>query len=197
MLATVTAHHRELQGQGDALARRFELANERVIRVLEQSRGSRARRLGASVRTSFVADARHVAEAHLSLARFVQAVATGRPLPPLGSGCADARTRRPERLVPSDDAETLELLRSHGALAASLLRGLSDDQLERSSSYFGTKLSAAQLVDELLIAHIEEHLGDLREIVSARPARHTLGEHARRRPFTLGRPGRRQQQPIR
>ena len=107
-----------------------------------------------------LADARHVAEAHLPLVRFVHAVATDRPLPPLGGSCADAQARRNGQGAAGGATETLELLRNHGALAAAALRELDDEQLERSCSYFGTKLSAAQLIEELLIAHIDEHLAD-------------------------------------
>jgi hypothetical protein len=144
------------------LARRFERAHERFVRAFERDLDDRqagSRDRGGSA----VAEGWHVAEQYLSLADFIEALATGRTLPPLAGACVDGRKRPGGPGASGGKAGALALLRSNGDRAAAIIRGLGDEQLERSSSCFGTKLSAGQLVEELLISHIEEHRSGVRE----------------------------------
>ena len=63
--------------------------------------------------------------------------------------------------------ETLELLRRNGAAAAALARGLNDDQLDRTGTFFGQTMSTAQLIERVLIGHIEGHGRSIRVVVTA------------------------------
>jgi hypothetical protein len=130
-----------------ALARRFERTSDALAAAVEHCPDTTWQAAGASRGWSTPAGAREVADQIPALVGFIDAVASCRPLPPV---------RHDAPRAPGGKDETLTLLRRNGTAAASLLRGLSDEQLERSTSYFGAKLNAAHLVDELLIAAMDE-----------------------------------------
>jgi hypothetical protein len=64
-------------------------------------------------------------------------------------------------------AETAELLRTGAATAAAAVRGLRDDQLDRTGAVFADAppMSAEQLIVGALIAHTDEHFGSIRRTV--------------------------------
>jgi len=134
--------------QAMALARRLERANDALIAALERAPEVAWQAADASQGWCALAEARGIAEQLPVLADFVEAIACSRPLPQLRSSAPRARGGKDE---------TLALLRRNGAAAARILGGLSDEQLARGTSCFGTRLNAAQLADELLIAALDEH----------------------------------------
>jgi hypothetical protein len=159
MLATVVVDSTsQVSGpRAAALARRFERANDALIAAVERWPEAAWRAAGAANGWSAAAEARRLADEYPVLAGFIAAVAAGRLLPPLKDASLEERDERNSgQRLGCSQGEALELLRCNGAVAADILRGLGDDELERSTSCFGTKLSAAQLVDALLLARTEE-----------------------------------------
>ena len=153
--------------QAQALARRFERANLLLMAAVEQYPDALWRAEVARGGQSAAAETFHVAQQQPLLASFIQAVASGRPLPRLddsGGHAAAGLPTLPTRLA------LLELLRRNGRLSADIIAGLSDAQLGRATSYFGVTLTAAQLVDELLIGHLDEHGARLQACGCARGA---------------------------
>ena len=136
------------------LARRFERANDALVAAIERYPDELWRAEPRPGAASPVADVLHLAHEHLVLARFVRAVATGEPLPRLKDG---SLLPLPARLAQIGKGAAIGLLHEGGAVAAAIIRGLDDAQLGRATSFFGAKLTAAQLVEELMIGHIEEH----------------------------------------
>ena len=71
---------------------------------------------------------------------------------------------RPEVRAAVED--TVALLRSSGADAAAVIRGLSDEQLDRSAPMAfagGAEMSAVQLVEGILLAHPAQHLASIKD----------------------------------
>jgi hypothetical protein len=64
-------------------------------------------------------------------------------------------------------AETIALLEKGAAAAATVIRGLSDDQLARSGAALTDvpPMTAEQLITAGLLAHIDEHFGSIRRTV--------------------------------
>ena len=62
---------------------------------------------------------------------------------------------------------TLELLQTNGAKAAEAVRGLSDADLDRSGTVLSgmPPMSAAQVIERILINHVNEHMGSIRATV--------------------------------
>lgn len=59
--------------------------------------------------------------------------------------------------------EVLELLRTNGGRAESVLRGLTDEQLAHTTSAFPAgELSLAEVVERIVIGHSHQHLASLR-----------------------------------
>jgi hypothetical protein len=60
-------------------------------------------------------------------------------------------------------AEVLEQLRTKGTEAAAMVRGLSDEQLDRSAVALQgmPAVSAAQMIERVLIGHVRSHLASI------------------------------------
>jgi hypothetical protein len=66
-------------------------------------------------------------------------------------------------------AETLALHQKNAAAAAATVRALSDADLERSGTVItGTPaMTTQQVVEGILISHIDDHLGSIRKTVAS------------------------------
>lgn len=149
-----------------ALADRFTRANNELIALVEcltdMQWAARSEVEGWSVGVV----AHHLATDHPILASFVEAIAADQPLPPWTGAMIDqynARHAADHRDCTRE--ETLTLLRREGNAATSVVRGLTDEQLDRAAVIpweAGALVSARQLIERKLIGHIAEHLDSLR-----------------------------------
>ncbi len=150
-----------------ALADDFERTNGELIQLVEElSEAEWATRTTAEG-WSVAVTARHVAAAHGFIARRVRAVAEGQSLPPMPPGGIDARNARDaEQYANISRDEVLGLLRTNGAEAATLVRGLSDEQLDREFTRpDGTTMRLTSLIENGLIGHPTGHLTSIRATV--------------------------------
>ena len=141
--------------RAEVLAHRFLRANDEAIAALErypETRWRAEQRQGSGY--SAATEVYELAEDYLDLAGCIAAVASGDPLPSLRNDLSERRVQRGSPRYGKDVAA--ELLRRRAAAAARIIGTLEDYQLDRATSYFGTRLTVAQLVDELLIAHVQE-----------------------------------------
>jgi hypothetical protein len=109
--------------------------------------------------------AHHVAVVHRDFAGLVAALAAGETRSPSSSmddvHQSNAQHAREHAAV--GQAETLDALRTNGPAIADLLRGLRDEQLDRTAGVFGGhELSVAQVVEWIVIGHAREHLASIR-----------------------------------
>ena len=152
--------------QAAALADRFERTNNELIALIERLTDAQWAAPNEADGWSIGVVAHHLATDHPILAGFVEAVATGRPLPPWTMEMLhqyNARHAAEHRDCTRE--ETLALLRREGAAAAGLVRRLTDEQLDRAAVVpweGGPAVSARQLIERKLIGHIGEHLGSIR-----------------------------------
>ena len=113
--------------------------------------------------------AHHVAAAHEAILGLVQAVANGRPVPPLTAEMLDANNARHAVEFATCTREDVLVLHRRGAReAANAVRGLSDEQLDRTAPVAllgGAPASAQQLIESGLIGHSSEHLESIRATV--------------------------------
>ncbi len=91
---------------------------------------------------------------------------------PAGDGHSSAThggLRASEQYANCTKQETLALLRKNAATAAGTVRGLSDEQLDRSAPVLGgPPMTAQQMVERVLIGHVQEHHGSIRATVGAK-----------------------------
>ena len=67
-------------------------------------------------------------------------------------------------------AETLELHKKNAAAAATMVRGFSDAELDRTGGVLigMPPMSTQQVVERVLINHVNEHLGSIRAAVGVK-----------------------------
>jgi DinB superfamily len=159
--------------RAQALAERFERTNREFIETLQQCTEEQWRAKCANDDRTVAVVAGHVAGAYTATSGWVQAVASGQPLPPLTHALIDQiNAQHAERHPEPDKAETIEQARRNGEAAASMVRGLSDQQLDRAGStpLFGPDpVTAEQLIVGALIGHARGHLRSIQATLASQP----------------------------
>lgn len=153
-----------MSDRATALADDFETANDDLIRLVEGlSDAQWATRTDAEQWPVAVA-ARHIAGAHAFITRRVEAVAESQPLPPMPPDGIDAENARDaERYANVSRDEVAALLRTNGGEAASVVRGLSAEQLDREFRRpTGETMTLASLIQNALIGHMAAHGASIR-----------------------------------
>jgi uncharacterized protein (TIGR03083 family) len=150
-----------------ALADDFERANGELTQLVEGLSDANWTTRTEAERWTVAATARHIAAAHAFIALRVKAVAEQQPLPPMPPGGLDAgNAADAQQYMNVPPAEVLDLLRTNGAEAATLVRGLSDEQLDRAFSRpTGETMTLASLIENGLIGHLNGHQGSIRSAV--------------------------------
>jgi hypothetical protein len=161
--------------RSEELAARFERANAELAALIEGCTDAEWRALCKEEGWSFGVTAHHVAYDQDQIVRWLTTIATGQQPSPPGdelegrAASLDARNaRHANEHASCTRAETLELLRAGGAVAAAAVRALSDEQLDRASSPDrpdGRTWTAEEVVEEILIGHVEGHLASLRAAI--------------------------------
>jgi hypothetical protein len=148
------------------LAKRFEQTNEEVIAAVQSCSPEQWRQVCSGEQWSVGVTAHHIGTAHIPIAKLVQALATGQPVPPLTSEMLDAgNAAHARQFADCSQQETVDLLRENGREAAQILRGLSDEQLDNGAALpmvGGQRLSAAEIVELGLVGHPTGHLASIR-----------------------------------
>lgn len=159
-----------MAGRAEELARRFEQRLEELIRAVEGCPEERWRASCADTGWSANVQARHVAEGAASVAGILRRVAAGEQVPPLDMAQIDrGNAEHARQHAGCDKAEVLALLRKNGGEAAATIRGLSDEQLERTWAMVEGRppWPLARVVELLSIGEIERHGGALKQTVGA------------------------------
>lgn len=156
--------------RGQALADRFEQVNKEMVATVERCSDGQWKTNTAAETWPVGVVAHHVAQSLAAIAGLVQKVATGQPLPPLTMDMIhEMNMEHAKQHAHCTKDETLTLLRKNGATAAGAIRGLSDEQLDRSGSLLGgPPMTTQQVVERVLIGHVQEHHGSIRATVGAR-----------------------------
>jgi hypothetical protein len=102
--------------------------------------------------------AHHVAGSTAQVAGLVQMIAQGQPLPPITQEMLnDANAQHATQFAGCTKADTLELLEKNTKDAEQLLRGLSDEQVEKTASIFGQTINNQWMIENILIHHVTDH----------------------------------------
>jgi uncharacterized protein (TIGR03083 family) len=148
------------------LAERFEQANRELIETVDRLSDAQWRTKTAAEGWSVGVVAHHVAEGHAGIAGLVQKIASGEPVPPMTTEMFDkANAEHAIQHANTTKAETLALLRQNGAAAAAKVRGLGEAHLDRVGGSMG--MSAAQIIERVLIGHVHDHHGSIRQAIGA------------------------------
>jgi hypothetical protein len=148
------------------LAAKLESANAAVIEAVEGCSEEEWKRVTDSEGWSVGVTARHIAISHLPIMGLVELVANGGELPPITMETFHTgNAQHAQEHASCTRDEVLEILRRDGPAAAEKLRGLSDEQLDRSAAMSfagGAEMSAAQIVEGILIGHPHQHMESIK-----------------------------------
>jgi hypothetical protein len=153
--------------RAEAYAKQLEEANAELVGLVERIPDDK----WASLTTKpegwpLCVVAHHVAESHGSIVGLAQAVATGQPVPPLTMEMIDqGNAQHAREHATAGKAETLRLLREGGTAAAGIVRGLSDEQLDRTGPVLGNPMPASAVIEHILIDHVRQHLESVKGVL--------------------------------
>lgn len=117
----------------------------------------------------------HVAGIHRLAGGWIQTAALSQPLPSITMATIDQENMTQfakDANRPKD--EVLEELRRDGAQAARLVRGLSDEEMDKRQYFtlFGREVTTEDLVRNVLIADVQAHLATLQDVVAGAASSH-------------------------
>lgn len=150
------------------LASRFEETNQQVIAAVETAANGDLSVTCPAEGWSAAALGAHIGGSYTGIVnRVIKPLVAGEEIPPFGKSAFDdvnAKQAAENAAMPRD--AVLALLRDGGAEAASYVRGLSDDDLDRATSLAirgDVPVSVQDLIEWILIGHAAEHLHSLRQ----------------------------------
>ena len=154
--------------KAEAIARRFEAKVREARATLEKLGDADWKRVTAAEQWPVGVTAHHYATALEPIAGMISAVVAGQARGSFTSAGIDAMNAQHAREhAGCTKAETIRLFEKGAATAAAVIRGLSDEQLAKSGVVLADAppLTAEQLIERGLIAHIDEHFGSIRKTV--------------------------------
>ncbi|RIK47011.1 MAG: hypothetical protein DCC58_01285 [Chloroflexi bacterium] len=154
-------------------AQRFSEINADVLATIEPLDDAQWFALCKAEQATVAAVVSHVAGSYRAIGGWIAAVAAGETPPPVTREMIDAgNARHAERHAQRPKAEALDAVRTNAAATAAMVRGLGDEQLARSAylQQFGRSMTVAELIEDVLLQHVVEHLGSIRATLADVPA---------------------------
>jgi hypothetical protein len=158
--------------RSEALAQQFEAKTEDAMATLVRLTEADWTKVTEAEKWSVGVTAHHLAGAYEPISGMIVAVVTGQAHGAFTMAMLDQMNAQHARdFADCTKAETTELFRKGAATAAAVVRGLSDEQLDRRGTVLvdAPPMTAEQLIVNGLILHTEEHFGSIRKTVGARP----------------------------
>jgi hypothetical protein len=154
-----------MASKAQALAKQFEGKAQDATTTIEKLSDAEWSTVTASEQWPVGVVAHHMAMGHEAIGNIVKTVAAGQPMPHFTMDMLhEMNARHAVEHARCTKAETLALHRKNAAAAASMLRGLSDEQFGKSGTVLAgmPPMSVEQIVTAILIGHIDEHVGSIR-----------------------------------
>ena len=149
------------------LAHQLEQANQALIATIEGLSDAQWKATTPGDGRSVGVVAHHVASSHKAVAGLVGAIAHGQKVPTITMEMIhEGNAAHAAQFANATRAETLALLRQNGAAAVASVRGLGDTELERTVTFPMGTMTAAQVVERVLIGHANDHHGTIRKALA-------------------------------
>jgi hypothetical protein len=162
--------------QGEQLADQFARVHGDVVAAVAELDGVDLARRCAAEQVTVAALAGHIAQVYGVNAGWVQLMVAGQPLPDITMADIDRINAEQAGLNAGlGKDELLARLQANGDRMIAVLRGLRDGDPERTAPFGlfgGAPVSVQTLVEQGLLAHVEEHLASLRTAVAVDDAPH-------------------------
>jgi hypothetical protein len=154
--------------KSEALAKQYEAKVQEATATMEKLSDADWKKVTAAEKWTVAATAHHVARGHEAIAGIVKTVASGQSIPNFTMAMLDgANAQHAKEFAACTKAETVALHKQGAAAAATIVRGLSDEQLTKSGKVLAEMpvMTTEQVVSGILINHIDDHFGSIRKTV--------------------------------
>jgi hypothetical protein len=154
--------------RAEALAKQFEESANNMTETIEKLTEADWKKVTSAEKWTVGVVAHHVAGAHEGISGIIKTVAAGQSMPPFTMAMLDEMNATHAREHANcTRAETLALHKKNAAAAATLVRGLPDADLDKSGTVLTgmPAMTTNQIVEGILINHVNEHLGSIRATV--------------------------------
>jgi hypothetical protein len=155
--------------KAEDLAKRFEAKVQDATAVIEKLSDAEWKRVTTAEKWPVGVVAHHVAMAHEGISRIVKTVASGQPMPHFTLAMLDdMNAKHAKDHANCTKAETLALHQKNAATAATIVRGLADAELAKTGTVLADAppMSVEAVVNNILISHIDEHIGSIRRTLA-------------------------------
>jgi uncharacterized damage-inducible protein DinB len=155
--------------RSETLASQFEQANRELIATVDGCSDAQWKATTSGETWSVGVVAHHVAQGHQGIAGLIKAAATGQAGPSLTMDMIHkGNAEHAKEHANCTKADTVALLRTNGSAAATSVRGLSDEQLERSKETPAGAMTVQQMIERILIGHVKGHHESIQSAVKGK-----------------------------
>jgi hypothetical protein len=156
--------------RAETLAKQFEAKAAEMTKAIGALSDADWKKVTASEQWSVGVTAHHVAGGHEGIASLVKSAAAGQSIPGFTlEKLHEGNAKHAREFAGCTKAETLALHEKGAAAAAAAVRALSDAELDRSATVItgAPAMTAQQVIENILINHIGEHLGSIRKTLAS------------------------------
>jgi Mycothiol maleylpyruvate isomerase N-terminal domain len=152
--------------KADNLAKQYEAKVQEATALIEKLSDADWKKVTTAEKWPVGVVVHHVAMGHEGISRIVKTVAAGQPMPNFTLDMLhQMNAQHATEHAACTKGETLSLHKKNAAAAATVVRGLSDDELAKSGKALSDlpAMSVESIVSGILINHIDEHVGSIRK----------------------------------
>lgn len=157
-----------MSDRAQALATKFEQANNDVVSTVESLSDDQWKATCAEEGWSVAVTAHHIGAGYPLIAGLIQGLASGADLPALTLEQIDqGNAAHASQFAGTTKDETLQALKEGVTAAAAAVRGLSDEQLDRSSTVLQGEpdMTLEQTIENVLIGSTTGHLASIKSSI--------------------------------
>jgi Mycothiol maleylpyruvate isomerase N-terminal domain len=154
--------------KSEALAKQYEAKVQEATGVLEGLSDADWKKTTAAEKWTVGVAAHHIAGSHEGIAGIIKTVAAGQSMPNFTlDALHEMNAKHAHEFANVGKAETVALHKKGAAAAAQVVRGLDDADLAKSGTVLSgmPPMSVEQIVTNILIHHVDEHLGNIKAAV--------------------------------
>jgi len=156
--------------KAEALAKQFESKAQEATAVLEKLSDGDWKKVTNEEKWTVGVTAHHMAGSHESISNIIKTIASGQSMPNFTMDMIhEMNAQHAKEFSSCTRADTIAMHKKGASAAAAIVRGLADDQLGKSGVVLTgmPPMSAEQIVTNILINHIDGHLGSIRKTIGA------------------------------
>ena len=156
--------------KSETLAKQYEAKVQDATATLEKLSDADWKKATAGETWTVGVVAHHVASSHDGIANIIKGVASGGALPSFTMDMLnEMNAKHAQEHANATKADTVALHKKNAAAAASVVRGLSDDQLAKSATVLQgmPAMSVEQIITGILINHVDDHMGSIKKTLGA------------------------------